>query len=302
MISLNAHNFSTIKNRIDLEKMYESSQARIREVIDKAHSKTLDKLYTDEFRPEVLKANKTTVISLKTGEPVPVTLSGRITDGRQEGSHRRKYLLKSDDKDDILGSKSFGIKVKNGYEEFVPGYIESSKNDDYAGTQIRLLQVACELAKKHGINKMPLTALFPALKFHTMMGFRPVPERSLKMLSQNDVKTASSMFNEMYRERFYPEDVVPIFSKIDGDIYFDRNLTAFHAVMKNNERILNNTNQRHLSLSGCMDDDVSMSLEGEEFDKWQSRIKGFEILPDKEEPLRNETLMEKIMSTFGLGE
>lgn len=301
MISLNAHSLPIIKNRNELEKMYETSQACIREVIDKTHSRTLDKLYTDEFRPSKLHDNKTTIISLETGEPVSVGVTGRITNGTQDGSHRRKYFLKNDK--EILGSKSFGIQLTDDGEKFTPGYIESFYNDSYSGTQIRLLQVACELAKKHGVDRMPLTALFPALKFHTMMGFRPIPERSLKMTDSKSLKQASEMFGIMYAHRkFYPEDVVPIFSKIDGDIYFDMNLTAFHAVMKDNERVLNNTNQRHLSLTGCLDDDISMSLEGEEFNKWQSRLKGFEILPEKEEVLKKESLLEKIMSTFGLSE
>lgn len=304
MISLNPHNLPLIKNRNELEKMYETSQAHIREVIDKAHSKTLDKLYTDEFRPEVLKSNKTTVMSLKTGEAIPVDVECILTEGRANGSHRRRYTARTEDGGKELGFKTFGVKDKGDRIELTPGYIYSSKNDDYAGTQIRLLQIACEFAKKKGLDEIPLISLFPALKFHTMMGFRPVPEKSFKMMNKNDLNVASNMFAQMYSgNKFRPEDVVPIFSKIDGDIYFDRNMTAFHAVMKDNERTLANSNKRHLSLAtGNLDSDITMRLDGKEFDKWQSRLKGFEILPDEEVEPRKATFFEKVKCAFGLFE
>ena len=304
MITLTPYNIPLIKNRNELEKMYEVSQAHMREVIDNAHSKTLDKLYTDEFRPEVLKSNKTTVMSLKTGEPISVDIDCIITDGRAEGDHRRRYTARTEKGGKELGFKTFGIKDKNGRIELTPGYIYSSKNDDYSGTQIRLLQLECEYAKKKGVDEIPLIALFPAMKFHTMMGFRPTPERSLKMLSKDDVKEASNMFNQMYNtSKFHPEDIVPIFSKIDGEIYFDRNKTAFHAVMKDNERTLESTNKRHLDLAmSNLDNDVSMRLDGEEFEKWQSRLKGFEILPDEEVVPRKANFFEKLKSAFGLFE
>lgn len=286
----------------ELEKMFEASQVRMREVIDSVHSKTLDKLYTDEFRPEILNANKTTVISLKTGEPIPVNIDGPIVEGKVNGNHRRRYTVRTEDDKTQLGYKTFGIKKKNDEIELTPGYIYSSKNDDYSGTQIRLLQLECEFAKEKDVNKIPLIALFPALKFHTMMGFRPVTERSFKMYSKEDLKNASDMFSIMYRtNKFYQEDIVPIFSKVDGEIYFDRNKTIFHAVMKDNERTLSKKNQRHLDLTmKDFDNDVSMSLEGEEFDKWQSRLKGFEILSKDDAEPRKSTFMEKLRAGFNL--
>lgn len=281
--------------------MFETSQARMREVIDSVHSKTLDKLYTDEFRPEILNANKSTVISLKTGEPIPVNIDGSIVEGKANGDHRRCYTVITDDRTQ-LGYKTFGIKKKNDKIELTPGYIYSSKNDDYSGTQIRLLQLECEFAKKKDVKKIPLIALFPALKFHTMMGFRPVTERSLKINSKEDLQNASDMFSMMYNtNKFNQEDIVPIFSKVDGDIYFDRNKTIFHAVMKDNERILSKNQQRHLDLTmKDFDSDISMSLEGEEFDKWQSRLKGFEILPKDDVEPRKSSLIEKLRAGFGL--
>ena len=48
------------------------------------------------------------------------------------------------------------------------------------------------------------------------------------------------------------------------------------------------------------DNDVSMSLEGEEFDKWQSRLKGFEILSKDDAKPRKSTFMEKLRAGFNL--
>ena len=71
--------------------------------------------------------------------------------------------------------------------------------------------------------------------------------------------------------------------------------------MKDNERTLSKKNQKHLDLTmKDFDNDVSMSLEGEEFDKWQSRLKGFEILSKDDAEPRKSTFMEKLRAGFNL--
>ena len=107
----------------------------------------------------------------------------------------------------------------------------------------------------------------------------------------------------MYRKFFYEGDVIPVFSKIDGEIYFDRNKTTFCTVMKENEEKLKSQNKRHLDLSNrYLDYDIPMSLEGEEFKKWQERLKGFEILPEKDSSPKKATFIEKIQHQLALFE
>lgn len=282
-----------------LEKVYESSQAMMRQIIDSAHSHTLEELYTDEFRPHTIKANKTLVKSLSTGEPVPAEVSYTIKNRNITDDNRRKYFLRKEDDKKILGTKSFGIVNRNDKKLFTPGYIESTDNNHYAGTQIRLLQVACEIAKRNGINEMPLTALFPAMKFHTMMGFRPTVEQSSKVQNLKDLTTSLDMFEQMYKKSISFEDIRPVLSKVDGELYFDRNRTAYCAVMKMNERELERTHKRNLKLSLLDEDnDVSMVLKGKEFNKWQERIKGFEILPEAEQEPDKLTLWQQFKGLF----
>ena len=291
-------------NREVVQKMFEHSQQTMQEIISSAKSKTLEELYTDEFRPQILNNNQTTVKSLKTGKTVIANLYYILTEGKLKGNHRRKYFLKNEENGKKLGFKSFGLDISDkNHPVLTSGYVKSYDNDKYTGTQIRLLQVACEFAKKHGIDKIPLISLFPALRFHAMMGFRPLEEKSLKINSKKDINNALQMYNEMYRKFFYEGDVIPVFSKIDGEIYFDRNKTTFCTVMTKNEEKLKSQNKRHLDLSNrYLDYDIPMSLEGEEFKKWQERLKGFEILPEKDSSPKKATFIEKIQHQLALFE
>lgn len=299
MNGLSINSINKIPQRQALERIYESSQSMFRGIVDSVHSRTLDELYKDEFRPQTLNANMTTVKSLTTGEPVPAKVSFYVKEGTLEGSHRRQYVLSSEN-NKTLGKKSFGIVINGDKKSFTPGFIESYKNNEYAGTQIRLLQIACEFAKNNGLDKMPLIGLFPAIKFHTMMGFRPVVEKSMEVNSIKDLNSSLEMFNQMYSKNISPKDVEPVLSKVDGKLYFDRNRTAFCAVMKKNERMLEQKHQRHLKLSfSDEDNDISMVLEGDEFKKWQNRIKGFEILPDTDSEPKQFTFFQRIANVFG---
>ena len=198
-----------------LENVYKRSMKVLKETIDSAHSKTLDELYTDTFKPSHTKSDVTTVKSLKTGEPVEINLKYRL-DGlnMQEQENRFKYsaYLSNNNKD--LGSKTFGIKQKEGKNVFEGGFIVSAKNNKYSGVQIRLLQAACEEADKNGIKKMPLCSYLPAVKFHTMMGFRPTEQCNGEVRSLSDIAKETENFCRDYSKEIYEEDVTPILTKI----------------------------------------------------------------------------------------
>ena len=53
-----------------LEVLFENTTKTYREISDSVHSKTLETLYTDTFRPENLHAGETTVMDIKTGNPI----------------------------------------------------------------------------------------------------------------------------------------------------------------------------------------------------------------------------------------
>lgn len=263
-----------------LKNAYKKSMQIYRQTVDAAKSKTLEELYTEEFRPSVQRANKTTVKSLETGKPVSVDLRYRLVEGKLNGSHRLMYTVVTPN-GKTLGKKGFGIEDKEGEKRFAAGFIKSKKNDIYAGVQIRLLQAACEEAQRNGIKFMPLSSLLPAAKFHTMMGFRPTRSFNVEIKSMSDItKAITDNYIDFKKAGFEPSEVVPILSKKDGKYYFDRNRTIYCATMKRNEKMLKNGNKRHLKLSDeHSDESINMIMQGREFNKWLERIKGFEIMP-----------------------
>ena len=266
-----------------LENVYKRSMKVLKETIDSAHSKTLDELYTDTFKPSHTKSDVTTVKSLKTGEPVEINLKYRL-DGLnlQEQENRFKYSAYLSNSNKYLGSKTFGIKQKEGKNVFEGGFIVSAKNNKYSGVQIRLLQAACEEADKNGIQKMPLCSYLPAVKFHTMMGFRPTEQCNGEVRSLSDIAKETENFCRDYSKEIYEEDVTPILTKIGNTYHFDRNRTLYCATMKRNERLLEYGKKRNLSLkNNFTDSSIDMELSGKEFEKWIERSKGFEIISDK---------------------
>ncbi len=265
-----------------LENFYKHSMRVLKETVDSVHSKTLDELYTDAFRPSQTKSNMTTVKSLKTGEPVNIDLKYKLIQGDNEiDSHRLKYYAYLTNGKSYLGSKTFGIRI-NPYtnkKEFEGGFIASKQNNDYSGVQIRLLQAACEEANRNGIKSMPLYGLFPAVNFHTMMGFRPVPQCNEEVRSWGDITRALNDAR-VFWPKAIDENTEPILAKKDGKYFFDLNRTMYCAVVKQNNKALKD-GKRHIPLSSLNSDNaIDMELSGEEFDKWIERSKGFEIMPD----------------------
>ena len=290
-----------------LEKAYKHSMDVLKETVESVHSKTLDELYTDAFRPQQTKSNMTTVKSLKTGEPVNINLDYKLISGESEDvSHRLKYYAYLADGNSYLGSKTFGIR-NNPYthaKEFESGFITSKHNDDYAGVQIRLLQAACEEANRNGIKSIPLFGLLPAINFHTMMGFRPVAHCGEEIRSLRDITKA---MNDMrtYCSRNIDGETEPILAKNGDKYFFDANRTLYCAVIKDNNKALKN-GKRHLSLGSINSDNaIDMELSGEEFNKWIERSKGFEIMSDEGGHPQKRSLKEKftdILRTIKFGE
>ena len=65
-----------------LEVLFENTTKTYREISDSVHSKTLETLYTDTFRPENLHAGETTVMDIKTGNPIKALVDYIVTRGK----------------------------------------------------------------------------------------------------------------------------------------------------------------------------------------------------------------------------
>ena len=284
----NSMKSGVIQNNINydiLNQIYKNSMRVYRDTITKAKSNTLKDLYTDEFRPSRIKSNITTVKDISTGEPIEVLLDSMLTDGFSSGkSHRIKNYLMTKNKT-ILGYKTFGFNIEpNKPITYDGGFIRSMHNNEVSGTQIRLLQSAIEASEKKGVNKMTLTSLLPAVKFHTMMGFRPERSFNQEITCVKDIeRVMKENAVDFQKSHFSENEVTPVLSKKDGKYYFDRNRTMYCASMKHCENIMKSEHRRNIRLTDeNPDESINMIMQGKEFNNWLNRIKGFEILPDGE--------------------
>ena len=266
-----------------LSDMYKRSVQALQDTYEMAHSRTLRELYTDAFRPRQLKSNMTTVKSLATGEPVDVNMKYLFfRPEKGDTEHRFQYELRTQG-DSLLGAKTFGVKeTVSGGEEFTCGYMCSNKNDDYAGVQIRLLQAEIEEAQRKNVGEIPLTSLVPAVKFHTMMGFRPTVSRTEEVFRIEDIDKCMKECVEDNKRYIDAEYFYPIISEENGAYFFDRNRTLYCASMNKYNQLQAQSGKRHFSCRGQMSAlSIDMKLDGKEYQDWVDRIKGFEITPDE---------------------
>lgn len=275
-----------------LDILYRGSQRKLNKFIRSAHSGTLDKLFCDEFRPDVLNNGKTKILNIRTNKPVIATLINDRT--KNEMSDFIEFVLKSDNKLLKFGRKNFLLRRDETGRalKIDGGFMESFWNNSFAGTQIRLLQACCEYAQKYNINKISLDSLVAPVVFHTKMGFRPEPDLRFQ------VKNAEELFNIYYEfantgsyfSRISEKDIV--ITKKDNKHYFDYNRSLFVKCFRESQEKLNHLKKRNLDID--FDDDIyiNMSLEGKQLEKWFERIKGFEILDD------NECIPEKLPNIF----
>jgi len=273
--------YSAVKGKDLLELYYIRSRQMYYETLDSAKSSTLSDIYTDKFKPSSTKKCMTTVKSLETGEPVNVNFVGPQFDTiSKKRVYNINYSLRTDD-GLLLGDKEFGLCSRDNKTEIIPGHIHSYKNDELAGVQIRLLQAAIELAHKFNIRNIPLDSLIPAVKFHTMMGFRPIKSFSTKVKSVEDVYNKVQNGFKTLQKDYAPSDIVPVLSKNKDDYYIDFNRTLYCTAMKKNEKILKEKGLRHLPEdTSHLSYVVNMILPSTEINTWLNRIRGFEILPE----------------------
>lgn len=285
----------------ELEKLFENSMRTVKQVTNSVHSKTLDTLYTDTFQPEHLHSCETTVMSLKDGQPIKAKIDYILRRGKDiNDTHTREYRLKTEDKK-LLGTKSFTLTdyENNNPTRFTFGYIQSNDNNNYAGTQIRLLQTACELAQKNDIKEIPLVALTPAVVFHTKMGFRPKSSFDCRIEKLQDVQKYMDLFVDSHQTELTQQNMTPIVSKRDGEYFFDKNKTLYCSAMNDMREYLKYSGKRNVSLSSFDEPSgVDMLLKDDELNKWNNRIKGFEILPDVDEGPSNKNIFMKIADTL----
>lgn len=281
-----------------INDLYRDSMKVYMDLVKSVKSRSLEELYTDEFRPSKTKSNITTVKSLATGKPVEAELSEALISGKSENvKHRLKYFLKTVSEGKFLGSKIFSIDINpDKTKKFMPGFIKSPKNNEYSGTQIRLLQTACEKAKRDGVKQIRALALMPSVIFHTMMGFRPSRSFSMEVKTPEDVQTVFDALISINPARVSMNDYIPILSKKGNKYYLDKNRTIYCAAMRANARELKESGKRNLSLKGkILDEAVDMVLQGHELNKWNERIKGFEITPDGGNTPKKMTFLQKLV-------
>ena len=282
-----------------LRRMYARSGQLCAEISESVKSKTLQELYTDEFRPSVTESGITTVKSVLNGKPIEAVVSGELLDGFSvKTSHTLRYNICS--KDGLLGYKRFGIN--NPFKQdksFSPGYIESFCNDDVAGVQIRLLQTTIENTSKHGITQIPLKSLIPAVVYHTKMGFRPVESYTVKIKSLKDIFKVLKKSKKIFKSlNFNNDEIIPIISHNGRDYYFDLNRTLYCTAMRHNQNLLKAAKQKHIAVRPNDYQTIDMVLEGKEYDAWLKRIKGFEITSDGSVPMVKENFFHKIQRYF----
>lgn len=273
-----------------LEVLFENTTKTYREIADSVHSKTLDTLYTDTFRPEHLHSGETTVMDLKTGNPIKAIVDYILVGGKNiRTDHRREYRLKLFEKKKVLGTKIFGVTdYKNEKPRALQfGFIESNDNDEVAGTQIRLLQAACEFAQKHGIKEIPLISMIPSVVFHTKMGFRPRTTFDVKLETLNNFENMVTELPEYQARGVSFRNITPIISKREDTYYLDRNKSLYCGAMKEMLDTIKETGERNFPFPQEKHPvGIDMNLSGKEFDDWEKRIKGFEILPERDVPTR----------------
>lgn len=284
-----------------LEVLFENTTKTYREISDSVHSKTLETLYTDTFRPENLHAGETTVMDIKTGNPIKALVDYIVTRGKNiKSDHTRKYRLKDFDTKKTLGIKRFGFTdFKDGEPNSLKfGFIKSNNNNEIAGTQIRLLQVACEVAQRFGIKEIPLISMIPSVVFHTKMGFRPRTTFDIKLDNLENFESTIYALPEYDSRGVSRRNITPILSKKDGTYFLDRNKSLYCGAMQEMLNTIKETGKRNFPFP---EEDspmgIDMSLSGKELNDWNNRLKGFEILPKEDVPA-TRTLFEWLSAFF----
>lgn len=96
--------------RMNLCDLYQQTTDALNDVIRSAKSKTLEKLYTEEYRPAIQGVNLTKIQSLETGEPVVVCFSSRCTEMNLPYPGKLyEYFINNVSGTTLSGSKSFAI-------------------------------------------------------------------------------------------------------------------------------------------------------------------------------------------------
>ena len=276
-----------VSGTISAIEMYQQSLDAFQEMVHSAKSGTLEEIYTERFMPYITGQYMTTVKSLKTGDPAAAVMKRRVKETFEDSIKKIEYTdsLTHQSTGTVLGSKTFDIEEDfAGDLKFVPGSIESYHNDSYSGAQIRLLQACCEEASLKGIESIPLKSVMSAVKFHTMMGFRPNESFKREVRCVDDVNEAiKEDIKKLHFEPCNVEEIPirPILSKRDDKYFFDVNRTYYYTAMQYCNELLSRFNKRNLKLKDLFTGDVvNMTLEGKEYDDWMRRIRGFEILPE----------------------
>lgn len=284
-----------------LRYVYKHSLKTLNNSVNSVHSNTLKELYTEAYRPIIQNSGETFIKNLQTGMPEKVKLTGKNLKFFSTKNVKRKCYTIKNDNNKTLGTKSFGLYFLSKEETplFLSGVIQSYQNNKYAGVQIRLLQAACELAKKYNIKTIPLTSEPQALVFHTMMGFRPQKHLTIHVDSIKNLKRHVMDYKNCIPQHLQRNVTEPIVSKSGNKYYLDYNRTLFCDVLELDKEMLKSRNCRNLGRTyRNLDDDISMSLSGNQLNKWFERLKGFEILDENECIALPKSILQRLKDFF----
>lgn len=280
-VSINNINLQSFKSSDEkiLSEMVEHSKEIMEECVNLFKSKTLDRLYTADYKYSGALPNSTYIIDKQTGKRKLIFVSqNKQTFNNEKNSVKEIYTAKTYGLKN-LGEKYFSIVADENKKNAIKyGEMQSFANDRYSGTQIRLTQLEVERAMQLGIDKIPLYALAKALPFHTMMGFRPVEA----FYEVKNVPDVTRCMDSVYK--FCPqvrkEHFTPIIHSKENKYYFDCNQTVANAVLRQLKEIEDTGIKRNFSrtFEACS---VKMELSGTELEMWKQRALSQPILLDK---------------------
>ncbi len=222
-------------------------------------SKTLRKLFTDEFKPsrrvDEFGNPITTVIDRKTGKSVEVSIED-------------KY-----DKYEFMANLPNGQKDYLGYIEmqlYDGTYIEEMNtkcgNFKYAGIGTRMHQFAIEMSMKRGEKGRVFFKSAPdAAVFHYKNGFRPI--EMFQQVTQDEIDYCAYA-NGFYKAKLKLSDITTI---INGKPHIDTNALSYEPKIR-----LDILSGKRIHVM----DTIQMELRGEQLEKWKARIAKQPILSD----------------------
>lgn len=214
-------------------------------------SNTFKKLFSNEFKP-LRKFDEngyyvTTVINKNTQKPQEIFIKKM-----HEGQYNI-FFKNPKGEYEIIGRRRYDLNPE--LRQIEPGWMSSLENDKYSGVGIRCHQLAVEDAIRHNYNKIMLSSLDEALKFH---------EKSLF------VKTETVQFNKEYLDGLLETIAEHLDIKLgEAKKLVQYKITGNSAILELNKTV-ENINQVALQRGKSTFKNTTMlKLDGERLELWK---------------------------------